>query len=126
MNIQNAIKDASQKLRKNNIFSYQLDSEILMSNVIKKKRDYVILNSNKDLSISQLVQFRKLIKERSKGKPIGYLVGKKDFWKYEFKVEEGVLIPRPDTELIIEKVLEFYKTFYLVEYSLYRLYIVLL
>ena len=109
MNIQNAIKDASQKLRKNNIFSYQLDSEILMSNVIKKKRDYVILNSNKDLSISQLVQFRKLIKERSKGKPIGYLIGKKDFWKYEFKVEEGVLIPRPDTELIIEKVLEFYK-----------------
>ena len=109
MNIQNAIKDANQKLKKNNIFSYQLDSEILMSKVIKKKRDYVILNSNIDLSISQLVQFRKLIKERSKGKPIGYLVGKKDFWKYEFKVEEGVLIPRPDTELIIEKVLEFYK-----------------
>ena len=40
MNIQNAIKDANQKLKKNNIFSYQLDSEILMSKVIKKKRDY--------------------------------------------------------------------------------------
>ena len=64
-----------------------MDSEILMSNVIKKKRDYVILNFNKDLSISQLIQFRKLINERSKGKPISYLIGKKDFWKHEFKVE---------------------------------------
>ena len=47
-----------------------------------------------------------MIKERSYGKPIAYLVGKKSFWNFEFKVDKNVLIPRPDTELIIEEVLK--------------------
>ena len=109
MNIQTALNQANQKLKKNNIFSYKLDSEILMSNVVKKERDYVILNFNMNLTNSQLTNYRKLINERSKGKPISYLVGKKEFWKYEFYIEEGVLIPRPDTELLIEKALELTK-----------------
>ena len=109
MNIQKAIKVASQKLKKNDIFSYKLDSEILISNVLKQKRDYVILNSNKNLSASEIANFKKLINERSKGKPISYLTGKKEFWKYEFEIAEGVLIPRPDTEIIIEQVLKFSK-----------------
>ena len=109
MNIQTALNQANQKLKKNNIFSYKLDSEILMSNVVKKERDYVILNSNMNLTNSQLTNYRKLITERSKGKPISYLVGKKEFWKYEFYIEEGVLIPRPDTEVVIEKALELTK-----------------
>ena len=109
MNIQKAIKVANQKLKKNDIFSYKLDSEILISNVLKQKRDYVILNSNKNLSASEIANFKKLINERSKGKPISYLTGKKEFWKYEFEIAEGVLIPRPDTEIIIEQVLKFSK-----------------
>ena len=109
MNIQTALNQANQKLKKNNIFSYKLDSEILMSNVVKKERDYVILNFNMNLTNSQLTNYRKLITERSKGKPISYLVGKKEFWKYEFYIKEGVLIPRPDTEVLIEKALELTK-----------------
>ncbi len=109
MNIQTALNQANQKLKKNNIFSYKLDSEILMSNVVNKERDYVILNFNINLTNSQLTNYRKLITERSKGKPISYLVGKKEFWKYEFYIEEGVLIPRPDTEVVIEKALELTK-----------------
>ena len=109
MNIQKAIKVASQKLKKNDIFSYKLDSEILISNVLKQKRDYVILNSNKNLSASEIANFKELINERSKGNPISYLTGKKEFWKYEFEIAEGVLIPRPDTEIIIEQVLKFSK-----------------
>ncbi len=109
MNIQTAINVANQKLKKNNIFSYKLDSEILMSNVINKNRDYIILNLTQNLSDLELIDFKKLINERSKGKPISYLVGKKEFWKYEFEITEGVLIPRPDTELIIEQVLKFSK-----------------
>ena len=88
MNIQTALNQANQKIKKNNIFSYKLDSEILMSKVIKEERDYVILNLNKHLSSSQLINYRKLICERSRGKPIGYLIGKKEFWKYEFYIEE--------------------------------------
>jgi len=109
MNIQTALNQANQVLKRNNIFSYQLDSEILMSNVVNEERDYVILNLNKNLSDLQLINYRKLISERSRGKPIGYLTGKKEFWKYEFYIEEGVLIPRPDTEVIVEQVLELSK-----------------
>ena len=54
-------------------------------------------------------RFKDLIIKRSKGKPLAYLIGKKSFWKYDFKVNEKVLIPRPDTEIIIEQVLETFK-----------------
>ena len=109
MDIKSALNQANQELKKNNIFSYKLDSEILMSNVVKEERDYVILNLNQHLSNLQLINYRKLISERSRGKPIGYLIGKKEFWKYEFYIEEGVLIPRPDTELIVEETLKLMK-----------------
>ena len=72
MDIKSALNQANQELKKNNIFSYKLDSEILMSNVVKEERDYVILNLNQHLSNSQLINYRKLISERSRGKPIGY------------------------------------------------------
>ncbi len=109
MDIQTALNLANQKLKKNNIFSHRLDSEILMSNVVKEERKYVILNLNMNLSKSQLINYKKLISERSRGKPIGYLISKKEFWKHEFYIEEGVLIPRPDTEMIVEQVLELTK-----------------
>ena len=53
--------------------------------------------------------FEDLIAKRSKGKPIAYLTGTKSFWKYDFKINEKVLIPRPDTEIIIDQVLNIYK-----------------
>ena len=109
MNIETALNQANKELKKNNIFSYKLDSEILMTNVVKKERYFVILNLNKSLSNSQLINYRKLIKERSRGKPISYLVGKKEFWKHEFYIEEGVLVPRPDTEVIVEQALKLSK-----------------
>ena len=109
MNIENAIKQASKFLKKNNIYSFNLDSEILMSRVIKKDRKYLILNQKKQIKNSELEQFQQLINKRAKGKPIAYLTGKKNFWKYDFKVNEDVLIPRPETELIVEQVLKLYK-----------------
>ena len=109
MNINQAIQEATNLLNKNNIKSSKLDSEILMAKVIKKKREYIILNSNKPLQNDIYNYFKKLIKDRSYGKPIAYLVGNKEFWKYKFKVSDGVLIPRPDTEIIIEEFLKLTK-----------------
>ena len=109
MNIHFALKEANETLKKNNIKSAKLDSEILLSKVIKQERKYVILNYNKSLTKEKYNIFKSLIKDRSKGKPIAYLLGKKDFWKNEFKIDEGVLIPRPDTELIIHEVLKLSK-----------------
>ena len=109
MNINQAIQEATNLLSKNNIKSSKLDSEILMAKAIKKKREYIILNSNKPLQNDSYNHFKNLIKDRSYGKPIAYLVGNKEFWKYKFKVSDGVLIPRPDTEIIIEEFLKFTK-----------------
>ena len=109
MNIFNAIKHAAYKLKNNNINSALLDSEILMSKVLNKDRMYLTLYSKNELSDKQYKNFQKLISNRSKGKPIAYLIGSKSFWKYNFYLNSNVLIPRPDTELIIEQVLEVYK-----------------
>ena len=109
MNIDYAIKEAYFHLKNKNIKSALLDSEILMSKVLKEDRSSMLLNSERLLSINDYNNFRKLISNRLKYKPIAYLIGKKSFWKYEFDVNNKVLIPRPDTELIIEQVLKIFK-----------------
>ena len=106
MNINDAIKLGNEKLKKNNIKSANLDSEIIMSEVLKEDRKYLILNSRRKLFKNELDNYQDLIIERSFGKPIAYITGKKEFWKFEFKVAQGVLIPRPDTEIIIDQILK--------------------
>ena len=109
MNIEIAIKKACQELKNNQIGSALLDSELLLSKVIKKDRKFILLNVDKELSQNEQDSFKKLILKRSRGKPLAYLTGIKSFWKHDFKVSEKVLIPRPDTEIIIEQVLKIYK-----------------
>ncbi len=109
MNINSVINEATLFLKKNLIKTAQLDSEILLAQVINKKREYVILNQDAPVIKESYNCFKDLIKKRSKGKPIAYLTGKKDFWKYQFKINEHVLIPRPDTEIIVEQVLKITK-----------------
>ena len=106
MNIETAIKRASQILKMNNIKSYQLDSEILMQQTIDKERKYIILNSQEKISKKKLYYYNKLVENRSKGKPIAYIIGVKEFWKYQFNITRDVLIPRPDTEIIVEQILK--------------------
>ena len=109
MNIEIALKNACKELKKNKISSALLDSELLLSQVIKKDRKFILLNPDKELDESAQNVFRDLILKRSRGNPLAYLTGIKSFWKYDFKVNEKVLIPRPDTEVIIEQVLRIYK-----------------
>jgi len=106
MNILEAINEATEKLKKNYISTAKLDSEILLSKVIRKERKYIILNSHKKLKKEYFVKFNKLVAKRSLGKPIAHLTGKKDFWKYEFYVSEATLIPRPDTEILIDYIVK--------------------
>ena len=109
MNINSAINEAKIFLKKSSIKTAQLDSEILLAEAINKKREYIILNQNHTINRESYYQFKTLVKRRSKGKPVAYLVGKKDFWKYQFQINEHVLIPRPDTEVIVEQVLKISK-----------------
>ena len=109
MNIQEAIEQGKKILIKNNIKSAKLDSEILMSKVLQKDRKYIILNFDKELKRQNFLLFEELIFKRSLGKPVAYLTGKKDFWKYNFVISEQTLIPRPDTEILIENILKITK-----------------
>ena len=109
MNINLAIKKGSKFLRNKIISNSQLDSEILMAKTINKDRKYILLNSEALISKNDLNNFYKLIHLRSLGNPVAYLTNKKNFWNSEFFVTKHTLIPRPDTELIIENALKFTK-----------------
>ena len=80
-----------------------------MSEAIKKEKEFIILNFDKEISNKSLEYFNKLINQRGRGEPIAYLVKTKYFWKYKFTVNRDVLIPRPDTEVLIEEVLKLTK-----------------
>ncbi len=109
MDIETALKKGQLILKDNKIKSAELDSEILMSQAIRKDKKYITLNYNKKIKKKDLKYFDFLIKERVKKKPIAYLTKKKDFWKYEFYIDKNVLIPRPDTEVLVEQILELTK-----------------
>ena len=108
MNIENTLNEGIKILKKNKTSNPQLDSEILLSSSIKRNKKHIILNPKEFLNSEQLKKFNNLIERRKKGEPIAYLINKKEFWKDEFFVNKDVLIPRPDTELIIEQVLKTY------------------
>ena len=109
MNIDQAIKEASINLKKNRIRSAFLDCEILMSKVLNKSRKFIIMNPNEEISSDEYKNFKELIFSRTKNKPIAYITGEKSFWKYDFNVNDKVLIPRPDSEIIVEHVLKIYE-----------------
>ena len=106
MNIQSAVIEGVNILKDKSILSAQLDTEILMAKALDKNREYIILNHDKVLNIEILEHFKKLVHERATRKPIAYLLNKKFFWKSEFYVNKNTLIPRPDSEIIVEQILK--------------------
>ena len=108
MNIKNALNEGINELQKNRVSNPKLDCEILLSNSINKDKKHIVLNPKETLNTDQLTNFKDLIERRKKGEPIAYLINKKEFWNSEFFVNKDVLIPRPDTELLIEEVLRIY------------------
>ena len=108
INIENILNKGTSILKANKIANPYLDSEILLSESINRDKKHIILNPKEILENKQLNNFNSLIERRRKGEPIAYLINKKEFWKNEFYVNENVLIPRPDTELIIDQVLKIY------------------
>ena len=109
MNIHSAVIEATNILKDKSILSAKLDTEILMAKALDKDREYIILNHNEVLNKENLEYFKKLVYERATRKPIAYLLNKKFFWKSEFYVNKNTLIPRPDTEIIIEQILKYTK-----------------
>ncbi len=109
MNIRTAINEGTKVLKDKYIQTAKLDTEILMAKAIKKDRKYIIINNDKNLEEKNFKYFKRLIEERANRRPIAHLTSKKFFWKFEFYVTNKTLIPRPDTELIVEQILNLTK-----------------
>lgn len=85
----------------------RLDSELLLQRVLELSRLHLLTDPKKPVSPHQEEEFQKLISRRSQGEPVAYLIGTKEFWGYEFLVTKDTLIPRPETEHLLEQALKF-------------------
>jgi len=108
--INNLLKQGSQILKKQNIISHQLEAELLLSKTIKKDRIFLLVNSEKEILSKKVSKYLNYILRRKKYEPIAYITKKKEFWSSAFKVNRDVLIPRPETEIIVEQVLKRFKS----------------
>ena len=109
MIIQNTLKLASKILKHKNITSHQLDAEIILADLMGVKREFFILNNKLDISEPLLKKYNYAISRRSKYEPVAYITGKKEFWSEDFLLNKSTLIPRPETELLIYKVISVLK-----------------
>ncbi len=107
MNYNQILKKGENFLKRRKIKNPFLDAELILSKVINKKREEVILNINNKLNNSDIIKFKNYLFRRSQNEPIAYILGYKHFWKDKFLTNKSVLIPRPDTELIIEEALKY-------------------
>ena len=109
MIVENTIKQASQLLKNKNIISHELDAQVILSDIMGVKRDFFITNSHINISINIIKKFNHAIRRRINREPVAYIVGKKEFWSQDFAVNQTTLVPRPETELLIYKVIDFFK-----------------
>jgi len=106
LKIKELVHRTTDYLAKHNIPSPRLDAEVLLSHLLNKERIFLYLNWDSILNTHTLDVFRKLVLERSKHVPIAYLTGHKEFMSIDFEVNEKVLIPRPETETLVEATLK--------------------
>tara|TARA_B100000989_G_C19519752_1_gene463570 strand:+ start:1523 stop:2359 length:837 start_codon:yes stop_codon:yes gene_type:complete len=109
MNALEIIKFGSNLLKEKNIPSNILDSEILLSKILNKSREQVLANLNQRISKKNTLAFKKYLERRSKNEPMAYILKEKEFWSKKFNVCKNTLIPRPETELLVDKILKLYK-----------------
>ena len=108
MNIENAVKKASKILKNYKIYSHELDAQVILSDIMRTKREFLITNGEINISEKIIKKYDIAIRRRIKNEPVAYITGKKEFWSKNFVVNQGTLIPRPETELLIYKVIEFF------------------
>lgn len=109
MNISELLESGSKSLKLNKIKTHQLDSEVVLSNLLKKNRENLIINLNEKVSGPIILNFKKLITRRANSEPLAYILENKEFWSKDFLVDRSTLIPRPETELLCENVIKIFK-----------------
>ena len=109
MILEKVIKQASKTLKNNNIHSHELDAQLILSDIMKVKRESLITNNEVVISEKIMEKYDIAIRRRIKREPVAYITGKKEFWSENFTVNHATLVPRPETELLIYKVINFFK-----------------
>jgi release factor glutamine methyltransferase len=107
MNYKKILNNGINSLKISNIVNPELDSELLLSKALNKKREKILTNLKKEINKKQLDKFNLYLSRRKKKEPIAYILGFKYFWKYKFIINKSVLVPRPETEQIVEETLNY-------------------
>lgn len=102
--IQQALQSAQELLSDSD--SPRLDAELLLAHCLEQTREYLFTYPTTELDGDNLLRFQQLVERRKAGEPIAYITGKRDFWDVELVVTSDVLVPRPETELLVESALE--------------------
>ena len=106
MTIKQILEKAIKLLKENNIDQPIFHAKILLSNVLQKPKEYLIIHENEAIASKLENKYEKDIIEFAKGKPMQYITNYQEFMKLNFYVDENVLIPRADTEILVEEVLK--------------------
>ncbi len=107
MKLSEKLKQVSQKLSSLHIDNARLEARIMISHALCMESDEIVMFPDLAIADDQDLCINQLVEQRINGKPIAYLINKKGFWNYTFDVNECTLIPRPDTETIIEAAIEY-------------------
>ncbi|MEI6288536.1 MAG: peptide chain release factor N(5)-glutamine methyltransferase [bacterium] len=109
MTIKEVLFSATQKLNSKKIASASLDAEVILSFVLNKTREFLYAHNEYELKPNETKKFISLIKRRDKYEPVAYLIGHKEFFGLDFLVNKNVLIPRPESETLVEISIEYLK-----------------
>lgn len=106
MKIEELLKYGKEKLEKQKVEDASIISRILMQYVLKIDRNKLIINKNDNVDINKENEYKEYIKKIIKGKPVQYITNNQEFMRLNFYVDENVLIPQPDTEILVEEVIK--------------------
>ena len=109
ISINNAVLEGVQMLRAAGVNEARRESGSLLAHAIGRDRTFVVTHADEPLEVAVVESFRKLIERRAAGEPLQYLTGHQEFFKLDFEVTPDVLIPRPETEFLVEIALELLK-----------------
>lgn len=106
MNLMTVLKEAATALESSNLATPRLDAEVLLCSLLKKERTIFYSHPGEQLTEKEREEYQQWIERRKHGEPVAYIVGMKEFWSLPFEVSRHVLIPRPETEILVEEVLK--------------------
>ena len=110
MYLSELLKIGTNMLRDKKIDSYQIDTELMLAKIANTSREKILINDNINIDNKKVKNFKKMLERRgNSSEPMAYILNKREFWNTDLFVNKDVLIPRPETELIVDKLKEIFK-----------------